>query len=121
EARALADEIEGLAKLRARIDAQQNELAAARDALAGSREQLGQAAARRTELVRQLLAANGNGEGSAATLGQAVGDLGELIKRADAETDRRDKALLARARAALPKEKAKSFTVTNADPTRPQD
>jgi septal ring factor EnvC (AmiA/AmiB activator) len=120
EARALANEIERLAALRARIEAKQRELAAARDTLAGSREQLAQSVARRTELVHQVSAENGDGEGSAAKLGQAVGDLGELIKRADAETDRRDKALLAHARAALPKEKAKGLTVATADPTLPQ-
>jgi septal ring factor EnvC (AmiA/AmiB activator) len=121
EARALANEIERVAALRTRIDAKQGELAVARDALAGSREPLAQAVARRTELVHQLSAENGDGENSTAKLGQAVGDLGELIKRADAETDRRDKALLTRARAALPKEKAKGLTVANADPTRPQE
>jgi septal ring factor EnvC (AmiA/AmiB activator) len=120
EAHALASEIERVATLRARIGAKQGELAAARDALVGSREQLAQAMARRTELVHRLSAENGDGESSAAKLGQAVGDLGELIKRADAETDRRDKALLAHARAALSKEKAKGLTAATADPTLPQ-
>ena len=121
EARALAGEIEGLAALRVRITARQDGMAAARDALAASREQLAQSVARRTELVHRLLAANGDRESSAAKLGQVPGDLGELIKRADAEADGRDKALLASARAALPKEKAKGLTAANADPTRPQD
>jgi septal ring factor EnvC (AmiA/AmiB activator) len=120
EARALANELERLAALRAWIEAKQRERAAARDTLADSREQLAQSVARRTELVHQLSAENGDGEGSAAKLGQAVGDLGELIKRADAETDRRDKALLAHARAALPKEKAKGLTAATAHPTLPQ-
>jgi septal ring factor EnvC (AmiA/AmiB activator) len=121
EARALANELERVAALRARIAATQGQLAVARDALAGGRKQLAQSVARRTELVHQLSAENGDGESSAAKLGQAVGDLGELIKRADAETDRRDQALLAHARAALPKEKAKGSTMSDGDPTRPQE
>ncbi|HYU12162.1 MAG TPA: peptidoglycan DD-metalloendopeptidase family protein [Stellaceae bacterium] len=121
EARALAGEIEALAALRARIAAREEELAAARDALAASRGQLAQAVAHRTELAHRLMAENGDGEGSAAKLGQGVGDIGELIKRADAEAERRDKALLARARAALPRDQAKGLTAATADPTRPQD
>ena len=77
--------------------------------------------ARRTGLVHRLLAANGDRENSAAKLGQLPGDVDELIKRADAEADGREKGLLARARTALPKEKAKGLTAANADPTRPQD
>src|SRR5260370_3556458 len=110
--------MEGGAALRTRIDAKQDELSAGR-ALTGRREQLAQALARRTELIRQLSTDNGDGEGSAAKLGQPVGDLGEPIKRADAEADRRDKALLAPAPPAPPKETAPGTSVAQRAPNPP--
>src|SRR5205085_3378102 len=48
-------------------------------------------------------------------------DLEQLIERADAAAVRREKVLLARARADLPREKAEALTAAMADPTRPQD
>jgi murein hydrolase activator len=121
EAHALAGEIDKVAALRARIAGKEGELAAARDTLAGSRNQLAAAVARRTELARQLSADNSDGEGLAAKLGPAASDLGELIKRADTESDRRDKALSPRSAAARPKDRAKELTDAPADPTRPQE
>ena len=116
EAHALASEFAKVAALHGRIAAKQGELSAARDALAASRDQLAQGMTRRTELVHQLLPDNGDGDGSAAKLASVASDLAELIKRADAETDRRDKGLTARAR-----ERAKGSAAATADPTRPQE
>jgi murein hydrolase activator len=119
EAHALADEIGRLATLRVRVGATQDELATTRDALSREREKLGQITARRQELLRQILRDDGDGERLAARLSHDAGDLAELIKRAEADLDRRDKELLARARAALPKAKANALTLAAADPTRP--
>jgi septal ring factor EnvC (AmiA/AmiB activator) len=115
EARALSGEIDAVAALRARIAAQEGELAGARDALPRDREHLSQIVAHRAELVQQLL----------PDIGKAArppgADLDNLIERADAAADKRDKALLARARAGLPKDKAEALTPAAADPTRPKD
>jgi len=121
EARALAGEIEKVAALRARIAGKQGELIAARDTLAERRRQLAQTVARRTELVRQQSADNSDGEGLAARLGQAATDLGELLKRADTESDRRDKVRSTRSPAAHPKDRTKELTDAAADPTRPRE
>jgi septal ring factor EnvC (AmiA/AmiB activator) len=115
EARALSGEIDAVAALRARIAAKEGELAGARDALPRDREHLSQIVAHRAELVQQLL----------PDIGKAArppgADLDNLIERADAAADKRDKALLARARAGLPKDKAEALTPAAADPTRPKD
>jgi septal ring factor EnvC (AmiA/AmiB activator) len=121
EARALAGEIEATAGLRARLAAGQNELIELRDALARDRDRLAEIRVRRTELVRQLLPDNGKGASQPVKPGPENGDLGELIDRADAAADRREKTLLARARAGLPREKADALTLAAADPTRPHD
>ena len=74
----------------------------------------------RTELIRQLLPDNGKvSQAVKPEAGKA--DLEQLIERADAAAVRREKVLLARARADLPREKAEALTAAMADPTRPQD
>ncbi|MBV9015791.1 MAG: peptidoglycan DD-metalloendopeptidase family protein [Alphaproteobacteria bacterium] len=118
EAQALAGEIQAVALLRARIAAKESELAGLRDALPKYREHLAQIVAHRAELIRQLLPE----PGKATDLAKPDrADLDNLIQLADAAADKRDKALLARARAGLPKEKAEALTLATADPTRPKD
>jgi septal ring factor EnvC (AmiA/AmiB activator) len=119
EARALSGEIEAIAALRARIAAKEGELAGARDALPRDREHLSQIVAHRAELIQQLLPDLGRAARPSAKPDGA--DLDNLIERADAAADRRDKVLLARARADLPKDKAEALTLAVADPTRPKD
>ena len=119
EAQALAGEIEAVASLRARIAAKETELAGLRDALPKYREHLAQIVAYRAELIRQLLPETGKAADLAAKPDKA--DLDNLIQLADAAAEKRDKALLARARAALPKAKAEALTLAAADPTRPKD
>ena len=46
------------------------------------------------------------------------GDIAELVKRADATIDRYDQALLAKARATIPKAYAEALPAEAADPTR---
>jgi murein hydrolase activator len=121
EARALSAEIERIAALRSEIAAKEGELAAANDALGQDRERLRQLTARRLELGRRLVPPDAGVAARIARLGHDAKDPADLIKRADAESDRRDKELLARARAALPKAKASALTPEVADPTRPHE
>ena len=103
EARALSGEIERIAALRQKIAAQQGELASARQARGKDRERLAELTAHRIELTGRILPEDSGGEARIARLGREASDIGDLIKRADAATERRDKEVLARARAALPK------------------
>jgi septal ring factor EnvC (AmiA/AmiB activator) len=119
EAQALSGEIEAVASLRARIAAKEAELAGARDALPRDREHLSQIVARRAQLIQQLLPDIGRAARPPAKPEGA--DLDNLIGRADAAADKRDKALLVRARAGLPKDKAEALTPAAADPTRPKE
>jgi len=119
EAQALAGEVEAVASLRARITAKETELAGARDALPKDREHLAQIVAHRAELIRQMLPDIDKPARPAAKPDAA--DLDKVIERADAAVDKRDKALLARARADLPKDKAEALTPAEADPTRPKE
>jgi murein hydrolase activator len=122
EAHALAGEFERVAALRTEIAANEEELAAAREVLAKDRERLAQLTQRRDELDRRMLPADPGSAARIAKLGHDAEDIGDLIERADAATDRRDKELLAHARAALPKgPKAdpRALTTEPADPTRP--
>ena len=119
EAQALAGEVEAVASLRARITAKETELAGARDALPKDREHLAQIVAHRAELIRQALP---DIDKPARPAGKPdTADLDKVIERADAAVDKRDKALLARARADLPKDKAEALTPAEADPTRPKE
>jgi septal ring factor EnvC (AmiA/AmiB activator) len=120
EAKALAGEIAAIAALRARIVAGQTELAATRDALAHDRERLAEIAAHRGDLARQLLPDNGKGTSQPVKPIAPGSDLGDLIERAELAVERREKTLLARIRAGLPKEKADALTLATADPIRPQ-
>ncbi len=120
EARALAGEIERIAALRQQIAGKKAELESARQASAADRAQLAELAARRLELTRRLLPEDSGAAVRIARLGHEASDIGDLIKRADAATERRDKEVLARARAALPKDMVSMLTAEAADPTRPQ-
>jgi septal ring factor EnvC (AmiA/AmiB activator) len=119
EAQALAGELQAVASLRARIAAKESELAGARDALPKDRERLTQAVAHRAELIRQLLPELDKAARLPAKPDTA--DLDKVIERADAAADKRDKALSARARTGLPKDKAEALTPSAADPTRPAE
>jgi septal ring factor EnvC (AmiA/AmiB activator) len=121
EARALAGEIAATAALRARLAASQDELIALRDTLAHDRERLAKITAHRAELVRQLLPDNGKGASQSVKPGPENSDLAQLIERTDAAAERREKTLLARARAGLSREKAEALTLAAADPTRPHN
>jgi septal ring factor EnvC (AmiA/AmiB activator) len=91
EAQALAEEVERVAALRIEIGAKETELEREREALRNSREGLAELAARRLALSRKLALENPESERRIAKLGREAVDLGELLKRADAETERRDK------------------------------
>src|SRR5205085_10421663 len=95
------------------------ELAGARDALPKDREHLAEIVAHRAELIRQALPDADKAARPSAKPDTA--DLDKVIERADAAADKRDKALLARARAGLPKEKAEALTSVEADPARPKE
>jgi septal ring factor EnvC (AmiA/AmiB activator) len=120
EAKALAREIAAVAALRARIAAGHTELAATRDALAHDRERLAEIAVHRADLNRQLLPDSGKAASQPAKPIAPGSDLGDLIERAELAVERREKTLLARIRAGLPKEKADALTLATADPIRPQ-
>ena len=119
EAQALAGELQAVASLRARIAAKESELAGALDALPKDRERLTQIVAHRAELIRQLLPDLDKAARPPAK--PETADLDKVIERADAAADKRDKALLARARTGLPKDKAEALTPSAADPTRPAE
>src|SRR5438045_298815 len=119
EAQALAGEVEAVASLRARSATKETELAGARDALPKDREHLAEIVAHRAELIRQALPDIDKAARPSAK--PETADLDKVIERADAAADKRDKALLARARAGLPKEKAEALTPAEADPTRPKE
>ncbi len=119
EARALAGEIGRIAVLRAQIASKNGELASARQTREGDRGQLAELTAHRLDLTRRILAEDSGAAVWVAKLGREAGDIGDLIKRADAATEIRDKEVLTRARAALPKNKTSTLTAEAADPTRP--
>lgn len=119
EAHALASEIEQTPALRGQIAAKQEELANARQALSDDRGHLAELTTRRLALTRRMLPEEAGADGRTLKLGHEAHDIGDLIKRADAAVERRDKEVLARARAALPAEKAGALTADAADPTRP--
>lgn len=118
EAQALTGEIAAVASSRTRIAAKETELAGLRDALPKDRERLVQIVARRGELIRQLLPDVDKVARLPAKPDTA--DLDKLIEKADAAADKRDKALLARARSGLSKDKVEAMTTVDADPTRPK-
>jgi septal ring factor EnvC (AmiA/AmiB activator) len=119
EARALAGEIERIAVLRKQIATKKDELASARQARGEDQGQLAEMTAHRLDLTRRILPEDSGGPTRIAKLGHEASDIGDLIKRADAVTERRDKEMAARARAALPTDTASALTAEAADPTRP--
>jgi murein hydrolase activator len=123
EARALSAEIERIALLPGQIAGKKAELASARQARADDRGRLAELTARRLALTRRILPEDSGGGARITKLAHEAGDLGDLINRADAAVERRDKEMLARARAALPeplKAMASGLTEEAADPTRPR-
>lgn len=132
QAKALSAELASLAAEQAQINAGRPELEAAIRALTESREALAALVAKRQDLIAKLLPHDGKTQpatnldeliaklqsddktGAPANLGDQANDLLDLIKRADSETDRRDKELLMRLRAAAPK-----GAPPPADPSRP--
>jgi septal ring factor EnvC (AmiA/AmiB activator) len=130
QAKTLSAELASLAAERAQIKAGRPELEAAIKALAESREALAALIGKRQDVIAKLLPNSGKSQpianldeliarlqpddkaGVAANPGDQASDLLDLIKRADLETDRRNKELLVRLRA--PK-----GAPPPADPTRP--
>jgi septal ring factor EnvC (AmiA/AmiB activator) len=119
EAHALAGEVERVAALRKQIADKENELAGARQVHEADRAHLAELTARRLDLARRALSEDSGAAARIAKLGREASDIADLIKRADGAAEGRSKEVLARARAALPAEKAKTLTADAADPTRP--
>jgi len=119
EAQALAEEIERVDALGARIAGNEAERQRQQDALGKWRKALAEMGAQRLALNRKLGLDLAEGEKRIAKLGQDAADFGELIKRAEAEADRRDKDLLARASETLAKTKGTVPALELADPSRP--
>jgi murein hydrolase activator len=115
EARKLGGQLAALAAVQNQITARRKDIDDARAALASGREALAQLVTRRNSLNGQLLHEDGKLV-SAGQLGDQASDLVDLIKRADAETDRRDKDLLVRLRVLY----GRSPKTAASDPTRPK-
>jgi septal ring factor EnvC (AmiA/AmiB activator) len=116
EARRLSAEIDTLTEQRALIAAREQRLAQERTELAAARAELARVVEQRTELRRQLVPEDADLAARAFKIGSEATDLPDLIRRADTETERRDRDLRPRA-AAGAKPKA---AVPAADPTRPK-
>ena len=120
QANALSGEIARIAALKGQIAGRQSELEAGgehpgiepRPTRPSWRQQ-------RQNMLRELLPADPGAAARIAKLGREAKDVEDLIKRAEAAAERRDKEIVARARAALPKEAAAMVTADTADPTRP--
>ena len=115
EAHRLGSQMAALAAVQNQITARRKDIDDARAALASGREALTQLVTRRNVLNGQLLHEDGKLV-AAGQLGDQASDLVDLIKRADAETDRRDKDLLVRLRLLY----GKSPKTPPTDPTRPK-
>jgi septal ring factor EnvC (AmiA/AmiB activator) len=118
EARELGGQLAALAMVRSQIDARRKDVDNARAALAKGRDALAQLASRRNALVGQLLHDDGKPVAS-AQLGDQASDLFDLIKRADAETERRDKDRLIQLHTTQPIRTKGPQPVL--DPTKPKD
>ncbi|HEV2185761.1 MAG TPA: peptidoglycan DD-metalloendopeptidase family protein [Stellaceae bacterium] len=128
QAKTLSAELTSLTAEQVQINAGRPELEAAISALTASRETLATLVGKRQDLIAKLLPHDANAQPVAnldeliakvqtpADPGDQAGDIVDLIKRADTETDRHDKELLARLRAAAPK-----GAPPPADPTRPSN
>ena len=93
--RELSSKQAALTATRDQIDARKKDIDAARAALAQSRDALAKLVIRRNALIAQLLHDDGE-QVTSGLVGDQASDLFNLINRADAATDQRDKALLAR-------------------------
>jgi septal ring factor EnvC (AmiA/AmiB activator) len=121
EGHALASEVQRLAALRRDITAESGELTTAQTALDQDRALLASLIARRRDLARKALPEDLGADARVAKLGHDAKDVEDLIKRADAASDARDKAILAKARTGLARTAAATLTIDSADPTRPRD
>jgi septal ring factor EnvC (AmiA/AmiB activator) len=119
QASALSGEIARIATLKGQIARRQSELDETESTLASNRDQLGKLATQRLSLLRELLPPDPGAAARIAKLGREAKDVDDLIKRAEAAAERRDMQIVARVRAALPKEAAAMVTADTADPTRP--
>ena len=116
EVRRLDAEIGRLSGESAELAAKRRELAQDRQALAKTRDQLAAAIARRVELRRELVRDDPEAAARALKLGSEAADLPDLIRRAEAESERREREAQQRAAGAA---KGKAV-VPPADPTRPR-
>jgi len=119
EARALTGEIARIAALRDQTARKEGELTSARQAREADRGHLAELTAHRLDLTRRILPEDAASPAQITKLGHEASDIPDLIKRADAATESRNKEILARARAALPADKAGALPPDAADPTRP--
>jgi septal ring factor EnvC (AmiA/AmiB activator) len=119
QAAALSAEIARVTALKQQVSGKQDELERAERKLPATRDRVAQLTAQRQAMVRELLPADPGAAARIAKLGREAKDVDDLIKRAEAAAERRDKEIVAQARAALPKEAAALVTVDTADPTRP--
>jgi len=119
QASALSGEKARIAALQEQIARRQSELDEAENTRASSRDQLNKLATQRLSVLRELLPPDPAGAARIAKLGREAKDVDDLIRRAEVAAERRDKEIVARARAALPKEAAAMVTADTADPTRP--
>lgn len=126
QATALSAELASLTAEQTQINAGRPELETAIAALTASRQTLATLVGKRQDLIAKLLPHDSKPQPAAnldeligridepADLADQASDVLDLIKRADDATDQRDKDLLARLRAAAPKN-----APPPADPTRP--
>ena len=119
QAAALSGEIVRVSALKQQAAAKQDELKQAEQAVPPARGRLAQLATERQAMIRELLPADPGAAARNAKSGREAKDIDDLIKRAEAAADRRDKEIVARTRAALPKEAAEMVTAETADRTRP--
>jgi septal ring factor EnvC (AmiA/AmiB activator) len=119
QAQGLSAQLAALTAERAHIDARRPEFEAAHQALNKAREALAPLVVKRGDLIAKLLPPNDGKSPDIAKFSEQASDLTDLIKRADADTDRREKQLLIRLRAGPVL--AKKGVPPPADPTRPAD
>jgi septal ring factor EnvC (AmiA/AmiB activator) len=117
QAQGLSAQLAAVVAEHAHIDARRPEFDAARQALNKAREALAPLVAKRGDLIAKLLPPNDGKTPDIVKLSEQTNDLTDLIKHADADTDRRDKQLLARLRIGP----AKKGVPPIADLTRPAD
>jgi murein hydrolase activator len=119
QATALSGEIARMSALKQQIAGKEKELERSEQGLPAARDRVALLTAQRQALIGELLPADAAAGARTAKLGRDAKDLDDLIKRGEAAVDRRDKDIVARTRAALPKGAAALVTADTADPTRP--